>query len=79
MLSYFNNFTSAGGIPALPMGIGKLGGGWCNFKERIRGKTLGRLLFFHEIIIYSDVAYYISAATNCIYSALCEDVWSCTY
>lgn len=79
MIPYFNNFTRAGGVPALATGIGKLGGGWCPFKKRIGVKTLGRLLFFHEIIIYFSVAYYISAATNCIYSALCEDVWSCTY
>lgn len=79
MLSYFKNFARACGVSALAMVIGKLGGNWRPFKKRIRGETLGTLLFFHEIIICFNVACYISAATNCIYSALCEDVWNCTY
>lgn len=70
MFYYVNDFTRAGGVPALAMGIGKLGWDWCPFKKRIKGKNLGRCFF--------NVACYISAATNCIYSALCEELYILT-
>lgn len=75
-LPYFNSFTRAGGVLGLTIEIGKLEGWWwCPFQKRMKGKTFSRLFFFffHEVMAYFNVAYYITAAI-CIYSALCKDI-----